>query len=386
MGQNCRSLEKPMKKHDLPSVLGSISPQAFMRDYWQKKPLLIRQAIPGMQALLSRKDLFALASNADVESRLVSGDGESQPWQMRRGPFKPRGLPPLSRPNWTLLVQGVDLHVDAFANLRDRFRFIPDARLDDVMVSYASDGGGVGPHFDSYDVFLLQAHGQRRWRISAQKNLQLRDDVPLKILSQFKPTKTMLLEPGDMLYLPPHYAHEGAAVGECMTYSIGFKAETNHTMASVLLSRLADFENLKAAQTYSDPDQSATVHPAKIPDQLQAFALNSIHQKLNKEKDIFCALGEWLSEPKPEVWFESQARPKIVKSIRLDKKSHMLYDKDCVFLNGESWRCRGNDALLLRLLADQRQLSKVELLNAAPEVLQLMADWIEAGWAHSLPH
>ena len=375
-----------MKKHDLPSVLGSISPQAFMRDYWQKKPLLIRQAIPGMQALLSRKDLFALASNADVESRLVSGDGESQPWQMRRGPFKPRGLPPMNRPNWTLLVQGVDLHVEAFADLRDRFRFIPDARLDDVMVSYASDGGGVGPHFDSYDVFLLQAHGQRRWRISAQKNLQLRDDVPLKILSHFKPAKTLLLEPGDMLYLPPHYAHEGVAVGECMTYSIGFKAETNHTMASVLLSRLADFENLKAAQTYSDPDQSATVHPAKIPDQLQAFALNSIHQKLNKEKDIFCALGEWLSEPKPEVWFESQARPKIVKSIRLDKKSHMLYDKDCVFLNGESWRCRGNDALLLRLLADQRQISEAELLNASPEVLQLMADWIEAGWAHSLPH
>jgi len=196
----------------------------------------------------------------------------------------------------------------------------------------------------------------------------------------------VLFRSGDMLYLPPHYAHEGVAVGECMTYSIGFKAETNHTMASVLLSRLADFENLKAAQTYSDPDQSATVHPAKIPDQLQAFALNSIQQKLNKEKDIFCALGEWLSEPKPEVWFEAQARPKIVKSIRLDKKSLMLYDKDGVFLNGESWRCRGYDALLLRLLADQRQLSKAELLNASPEVLQLLSALIEAGWAHSLPH
>ena len=374
-----------MKKDDLPCVLGGISPAEFMRVYWQKKPLLIRQAIPGMQALLPRKELFALACEEDVESRLVSGDGELEPWRMQHGPFKPRALPPLSRPNWTLLVQGVDLHLDEFAALRDRFRFIPDARLDDVMVSYASDGGGVGPHFDSYDVFLLQAHGQRRWRISAQKNLALRDDVPLKILSQFKPAQTLLLEPGDMLYLPPHYAHEGVAVGECMTYSIGFKSETNQTMASVLLARLADFENLQAAKSYSDPDQSATVHPAKIPDQLQAFALHSIHQKLNNEKDIYCALGEWLSEPKPEVWFESQAKPKTIKGIRLDRRSQMLYDKDFVFLNGESWRCKGKDALVLRQLADQRQLFKAELLIATPEVLQLLSDWIEAGWAHSLP-
>ena len=374
-----------MEKHDLPCVLGGISPQEFMRVYWQKKPLLIRQAIPGMQALLSRKELFELASEEDVESRLVSGDGDAQPWQMRNGPFKLRALPPVSRPNWTLLVQGVDLHVDALAELRDRFRFIPDARLDDVMVSYASDGGGVGPHFDSYDVFLLQAQGQRRWRISAQKNLQLRDDVPLKILSQFKPSKTMLLEPGDMLYLPPHYAHEGVAVGECMTYSIGFKAETNHAMASVLLARLADFDAKNAAKTYSDPGQSATVHPAKIPLQLQQYALHSIQQKLSHDKDIYCALGEWLSEPKPEVWFESQARPRNIKGVRLDKKSQMLYDKDCVFLNGESWHCKGHDAQVLRKLADQRQLSSADLAVAAPEVLQLITDWVQAGWAHISP-
>jgi len=386
MGQNCRSLEIDMKKHDLPSVLGSISPQEFMRLYWQKKPLLIRQAIPGMQALIARKELFELASEHEVESRLVSGDGHSLPWQMRRGPFKPRALPPLSRPHWTLLVQGVDLHLDGFADLRDRFRFIPDARVDDVMVSYASDGGGVGPHFDSYDVFLLQAQGQRRWRISAQKNLQLRDDVPLKILSRFKPTQTMLLEPGDMLYLPPHYAHEGVAVGECMTYSIGFKAETNHTMASVLLGRLADFDFTQDPVTYSDPDQSATQQPAKIPHQLQQFALHSLQQKLRKEIDIRCALGEWLSEPKPDVWFQAQPKPKSFKGIRLDKKSQMLYDKDFIFLNGESWRCKGNEAHLLRKLADQRELKKSDWVQATPEVLQLFSDWLEAGWILYSPH
>ena len=370
-----------MKKHDLPSVLGSISPAEFMRDYWQKKPLLIRQAIPGMQALLSRKDLFALASNEDVESRLVSGDGESQTWQMRRGPFKPRGLPPLSRPHWTLLVQGVDLHVDAFANLRDRFRFIPDARLDDVMVSYASDGGGVGPHFDSYDVFLLQAHGQRRWRISAQKNLQLRDDVPLKILSQFKPTKTLLLEPGDMLYLPPHYAHEGVAVGECMTYSIGFRAPEQRELAAELLSRMTDLDNAMASVRYRDPGQAVAVKPARIPAALQAFALQSVQSLLSQTGQLQVALGEVLTEPKAEVWFAAQDCPRHLRSVCLDAKTRMLYDNDCVFINGESWRCQGADARSLRLLADERRLSGLDSLS--PQLGALLKDWVQAGWLHA---
>ena len=370
-----------MKKHDLPCVLGSISPQEFMRDYWQKKPLLIRQAIPGMQALISRKALFELAAVQDVESRLISGDGESQPWQMRSGPFKPRALPPLSRPQWTLLVQGVDLHVDAFADLRDRFRFIPDARLDDVMVSYASDGGGVGPHFDSYDVFLLQAHGHRRWRISAQKNLQLRDDVPLKILSAFKPGKTMLLAPGDMLYLPPHYAHEGVAEGECMTYSIGFRTPERREMAAELLSRITEQEHAGAPQRYRDPAQAATAKPAQIPNELQQFALQSVQSLLQQPRDLNCALGELLTEPKPQVWFAAQDCQRRLHAVYLDKKTRMLYDADFVFINGESWRCRGDDARSLRQLADQRQLN--DLSGISPELAALIRDWVQAGWLHS---
>ena len=370
-----------MKKHDMPSVLGSISPQEFMRDYWQKKPLLIRQAIPGMQALLSRKDLFALASNADVESRLVSGDGDSQPWQMRRGPFKPRGLPPLNRPNWTLLVQGVDLHVEAFADLRDRFRFIPDARLDDVMVSYASDGGGVGPHFDSYDVFLLQAQGQRRWRISAQKNLQLRDDVPLKILSHFKPAKTMVLEAGDMLYLPPHYAHEGVAVGECMTYSIGFRAPEQRELAAELLSRISDLDNDMAPVRYGDAGQAVAAHPARIPAHLQEFALQSAQSLLKQTRQLQVALGEVLTEPKAEVWFAAQDCPRTLRAVRLDAKTRMLYDDQYVFINGESWRCQGADARSLRQLADERQLSGLQAVSS--QLRELLQDWLQAGWLHS---
>ncbi len=370
-----------MKKHELPSVLGSISPQEFMRDYWQKKPLLIRQAIPGMQALLSRKDLFAMASNPDVESRLVSGNGDSQPWRMQHGPFKPRALPPLSRPHWTLLVQGVDLHVEAFAQLRDRFRFIPDARLDDVMVSYASDGGGVGPHFDSYDVFLLQAHGQRRWRISAQKNLQLRDDVPLKILSQFKPSKTMLLEPGDMLYLPPHYAHEGVAVGECMTYSIGFRAPEMRELAAELLSRMTDMDNAMAPVRYRDAGQAMAVKPAQIPATLQAFAMQSVQSLLTQSRQLQVALGEVLTEPKAEVWFATQNCPRNLQSVRLNAKTRMLYDDQYVFINGESWRCQGADARSLKLLANERSLSGLDSLS--PQLGALLRDWVQAGWLHS---
>ncbi len=370
-----------MKKHDLPCVLGGISPQEFMRVYWQKKPLLIRQAIPGMQALLSRKELFELASEQDVESRLVSGDGDAQPWQMRNGPFKPRALPPVSRPNWTLLLQGVDLHVDAFAGLRDRFRFIPDARLDDVMVSYASDGGGVGPHFDSYDVFLLQAHGHRRWRISAQKNLQLRDDVPLKILSAFKPGKTMLLAPGDMLYLPPQYAHEGVAQGECMTYSIGFRTPERREMAAELLSRITEQAHTGAPQRYRDPAQAATAKPAQIPNELQQFALQSVQSLLQQPRELNCALGELLTEPKPQVWFAAQDCPRRLHAVHLDKKTKMLYDGDFIFINGESWRCRGDDARGLRQLADERKLN--DLSGISSELDALIRDWVQAGWLHS---
>src|SRR5687767_9412173 len=216
------------------SLLGGLSPRQFMKRHWQRKPLLVRGAVPGLPPVADRNALFALAGRDDVESRLVEKHDDGR-WSLRRGPFARRALPPLARPRWTLLVQGVDLHLDAAHELLQRFRFVPEARLDDLMVSYASDAGGVGPHFDSYDVFLLQAQGRRRWRIGAQKDLTLRDDVPLKILRHFEPEFDYVLEPGDMLYLPPGYAHDGVAQGECQTYSIGFRAPARGELAQELL-------------------------------------------------------------------------------------------------------------------------------------------------------
>ena len=197
-------------------LLGGLSPARFMQRHWQKKPLLVRQAVAGIKPLLSRAELFALAADAAVESRLIVRGADG--WQLKRGPLARRALPPLAQRDWTLLVQGVDLHDERAHALLQQFRFVPDARLDDLMISYASDGGGVGPHFDSYDVFLLQTHGRRRWRIGRQKNLSLVEGLPLKILADFQPEQEHVLEPGDMLYLPPRWAHDGVAEGECMTY------------------------------------------------------------------------------------------------------------------------------------------------------------------------
>ncbi|NBW56074.1 MAG: cupin domain-containing protein, partial [Betaproteobacteria bacterium] len=206
------------------------------------------------------------------------------------------------------------------------------ARLDDVMISYATDQGGVGPHFDSYDVFLLQVQGQRRWRISQQHDLSLRDDTPLKVLQHFKPEESWVLNPGDMLYLPPHCAHEGVALGECMTYSIGFKAETPQALAQQLLPRLADTDTTNVSARYRDHKQSSTEHPACIPEQLQVFAQQAIEKAVQQKYAVDTALGEWLSEPKAHVWFDSQHSSDLKAGVVLDRKTKMLYDQRCIYM------------------------------------------------------
>ncbi len=374
-------------KKPLP-LLGGLSPEAFMKRHWHKKPLLVRQAIPGFEALLSRSDLFELAQREDVESRLVTLQRRAgrEHWSLQRGPFARRALPALKTPEWTLLVQGVDLHSDAVHELMNRFRFVPDARLDDLMISYASEGGGVGPHFDNYDVFLLQAHGKRRWRIGRQEDLSLKPGMPVKILANFQPEQEFVLEPGDMLYLPPHYAHDGVAEGgECMTYSIGFRSPKAGELAQELLQRLAE-DALEAGgeDFYRDPRQSAVAAPAALPEALARFARQAEQQALKEPLALQRALGEAMSEPKPHVWFESGARPKGRWGVVLDRRSRMLYDAHHIFINGESYRASGRDATLMHRLADQRQLSAAELAGASSAARELLQAWCEDGWAHAV--
>ena len=360
-------------------LLGGLTTRQFMSRYWQKKPLLVRQAIPGMQAILKRQELFALAAGDDVESRVVEQRGDA--WKLRRGPFGPRALPPISRPKWSLLVQGTDLHDDRLHALLNRFRFVPDARLDDLMISYATDGGGVGPHFDSYDVFLLQAHGKRRWRIGLQEDLTLRDDVPLKVLANFKAQQEWVLEPGDMLYLPPRYAHDGIAEGECMTYSIGFRAPARHELARELLQRIAD-EEADDPVLYRDAKQPAVESPAAIPQGLTDFARDAVMRALGDPGVLERALGEYLTEPKADVWFDAARAPRRIPAVVLDRRSRMMYDRKRIFINGESYVASGRDATLMRKLADTRALDAKAMAGASEDARELLSSWCAAGWLH----
>ncbi len=367
-------------------LLGGLSPETFMRRYWHKKPLLVRQAIPGFQALVPRSELFELAGQEEVESRLVTLQRlrGKEHWSLQRGPFARRALPALKTPEWTLLVQGVDLHRDAVHELMNRFRFIPDARLDDLMISYASEGGGVGPHFDNYDVFLLQAHGQRRWRIGRQDDLSLKPGMPVKILANFRPEQEFVLEPGDMLYLPPHYAHDGVAVGgECMTYSIGFRSPKAGELAQELLQRLAeDAVESVGEDYYRDPRQAAVAAPAALPAELERFARRAVQQALKDPLALQRALGEAMSEPKPHVWFEAGPQPRGRAGVVLDRRTRMLYDAQHIYINGESYRAAGRDATLMRRLADERRLGAGEVARASAAARELLLAWCEDGWAH----
>jgi len=342
----------------------------------------VRGALPVGEPFVSRRQLFELAGRDGVESRLVVSDEGG--WRLRHGPLPRRALPPLKRPRWSLLVQGLDLHLDAAHQLMQRFRFVPDARLDDVMVSYASDGGGVGPHFDSYDVFLLQIHGRRRWRVGRLARPELQPDVPLKILANFAPEQEWLLEPGDMLYLPPRWAHDGVAEGECMTCSIGFRAAGRDELARALLQRLVDAqEDPRDDRIYRDPGQGATDRPAQLPAALLAFAESAVASALREAGWLECALGEVLSEPKPSVWFEPGARLRRGVGVVLDRRTRMVYDRLHVFINGESFRAGGRDATLMRRLADRRALDGREVGKLGSDARDLLGQWAEAGWAHA---
>ncbi|MTV39410.1 cupin domain-containing protein [Duganella radicis] len=364
-------------------LLGDITPAQFLRDYWHKKPLLIRNAIPGFKPLLSFDALAKLASTNHAESRLVTGfDGECS---MQHGPLE--SLPSRERKEWTMLVQGVNLF-DAKADaLLRQFRFIPDARLDDLMVSFATDGGGVGPHFDSYDVFLLQAQGQRRWKISAQKDLSLIDGLPLKILANFQPEEEFVLNPGDMLYLPPHYAHDGVAIGDCQTYSIGFRSPSYQELGENFLQFMADSIDLPGR--YADPELEPTNKPAEIPRQMLAALTEELNKVRFTEEDITIFFGEYMSTPKHNVFFTGPAKPLTVgkfgeavmkKGLSLSAKTQMLYRGKNVFINGESFGVGKADKVTLELLANNRRLEADEFAAASDDVLEALYTWYQDGW------
>ncbi|UNG16972.1 cupin domain-containing protein [Stutzerimonas zhaodongensis] len=278
-------------------ILGGISAREFLRDYWQKKPLLVRQAIPGFESPVSPDELAGLSLEEEVESRLVIEHGET-PWELRRGPFSEDSYQNLPERDWTLLVQAVDQLVPEVAELIEHFRFLPNWRIDDVMVSFAAPGGGVGPHFDNYDVFLLQAHGQRRWRVGqmCDSESKMLKHADLRILADFQGTDEWVLEPGDMLYLPPRLAHFGTAEDACMTYSLGFRAPS----AAEVLTHFTDFlaQFLPDEERYSDADML----PIEDPHQIQSDALDRLRAMLTEhmgdERLLLTWFGQFMTEPR----------------------------------------------------------------------------------------
>lgn len=369
-------------------LLGGLSAEQFLADYWQKKPLLVRQAIPGFAGLLDADELAGLACEDSALSRLVVEKigPEGSRWQLRQGPFGARDFKKLPDSHWSLLVQEVNHFLPEAWDLLMHFAFIPFARLEDLMVSYAAPQGSVGAHFDSYDVFLLQGQGQREWRISAQTDLSLVEDAPLKILKNFQAEQSWVLEPGDMLYLPPRIAHHGIAQNDCMTYSIGFRAPSRAELLGGFLDYL--HEHLQPEGLYSDPDLPLQAHPAE----LSSFTLDRSRAMLDAlrwdEAMFEDFLGRFLTEPRPHVVFDPPEKSLNLSAfakalersglIDLALPSRLLYRGQRFFINGEMAEISPADQASLASLANQRQFALPARLS--PTSVETLHAWYRAGF------
>ncbi|MES2637499.1 MAG: cupin domain-containing protein [Pseudomonadota bacterium] len=371
-------------------LLNGLTPAQFLAEYWQKKPLLIRNAMPDFAGLLTPDELAGLACEEEVQARIVQKNGAK--WTVKNGPFDDEDFAKLADKDWTLLVQSVNHFLPEAADLLAQFNFIPHARLDDLMVSYAPDGGGVGAHIDSYDVFLLQGSGRRNWKISTQNDLSLIENAPLKIIKNFVAEQEWTLEAGDMLYLPPQIAHWGTAMGDdCMTYSVGFRAPNQQELMHEFLSYLQD--NLSFVNTqnilYSDPDLTLQKHPAEISDDM----INQVREMLQKiswdKQHVADFLGKYLTEPKPDVFFEPAdglSKKQFLKhlqqkTLRLDLKSQLLFTNDVFYLNGE--KLQVEDVLIetMQDFANNRYLDKSGLSqNLYILLADILFDYYLAGF------
>ena len=365
-------------------LLGGLTPRQFLRDYWQKKPLLVRQAFPDFESPLSPDELAGLSLEDCVESRLIIEHG-AQPWELRRGPFAEDSFSQLPARDWTLLVQAVDQFVPEVAELLEHFRFLPSWRIDDVMISYAAPGGGVGPHFDNYDVFLLQGHGHRRWRIGqmCDSDSALLDHSDLRILADFQQTDEWLLAPGDMLYLPPRLAHYGIAEDDCMTYSVGFRAPS----ASEVLVHFTDFvaQFLPDEERYADAD----LQPGGEPQQIQADALQRLrgllNQHLQDDRLLMAWFGQFMTEPRYPELLQGEDLQASQLQQALDEGAMLVRNPSARL----AWAELGDELMLFasgqgRLLGGElREL--LQLLCQAPALhADNLAPWLQQEEAHTL--
>ncbi|MFM9038908.1 MAG: JmjC domain-containing protein [Betaproteobacteria bacterium] len=347
---------------------GSISVAEFLAQFWQQKPLLLRRFVDPGSVDTGLETLLSFAQQDDISSRLIRV--RNQDWSMQEGPFD--ALPSLRTKQWTILLQGMDRSLDQAYALRLAFGFLPHARIDDVMISVATAGGGVGAHLDEYDVFLVQGHGQRQWRWGYQSDHHFQANKPLKLLEHFEPQFEAVLEPGDCLYLPPRWAHEGVALSPCSTWSVGFRAPSRQEFLQYFLLEAA--ESVAGANPrYQDMRQAKTKRAGRIPvalaEQLKQWAMSFRSEQQLVEQ----ALGRFLSEPAANAWFDSPAKSlsrlqwlkkALTHGLALHPASRMVYDTKSVWLNGEKL---ARPCPLLRQLADQRYINANQIKSSVPE-------------------
>lgn len=372
-----------MSQASAASPLRQIGVRKFLKAHWQRAPLFVPNSLSNLQDLLTPDELMGLATNPRCRSRLITRRGNA--WGVRHGPFEPASLRRLPKRGWALLVQDVNLVSRPAHDLMMRFNFIPYARMDDLMVSLAPEGGGVGPHFDSYDVFLLQGCGSRRWEVSAQTDLTLQEDLPLRLLRSFSPELAYDCHPGDLLYLPPGVAHNGVALETCMTYSIGFRSPSFDELVSGFLAYVED--NHEAHGLYSDPSPSPTTSPSMIPGAM----LRAVHSEISRlalsPANIRRFLGSYLSEPQPHVLFHPPSRGLSGANFRerlrrggatLDLASRLLWSGADIFINGELVRLPPPCKPYLVTLADTRRLGPG--LDLPEEMIETLHEWHRAGY------
>ncbi|CAM8388452.1 JmjC domain-containing protein [Candidatus Methylopumilus planktonicus] len=351
-------------------ILGKISNDVFLKKYWQKKPLLIRDAIKNFKSPITEKDLFKIAQNETAISRLI--EYKDAIWQVKYGPFKKSDLPKKTNTSWTMLVQNINHHVPFAESFLNLFKFIPYARLDDLMVSFATKKGSVGPHYDSYDVFLFQAHGEREWKISDQKKFSLDKKSAIKIITNFKTKNTWVLKPGDMLYLPPNVGHWGISQSDdCLTYSIGFRAPGTFEIQSKFLDFIQDNLITNQNDLYKDPNLNLQKNPAEINLNMIKKIQQIVNQLRWNAKSINTFIGQLLTEPIEGAVFETSKpltleifkKDLIRKPLKLNPKTRMLFIKNNFYINGELIETDKRSLVHLKQLANDREISVKSTLN-----------------------
>lgn len=362
-------------------MLGGLTPSEFLRDYWQKKPLVIRRAFPGFQCPVSADELAGLACEEGVESRIVIENDDGKPWQLHNGPFAPDRFSELPEQDWTLLVQGLDHWVPEIADLLEHFRFVPNWRLDDIMASYAPKGGSVGPHYDQYDVFLLQAQGHRRWTFGGHcdHTSPRVEGTPLRILSSWDGEETVTLAPGDMLYLPPGIGHHGVAEDDCITLSVGFRAPT----IDDVLTGFTDFlcNQSDASDHLNDPDLQVQDNPGTIqPDVIDRLE-TVIREKLGDRRQLALWFGQYSTAPKSMDIVVPAEEPASAEDlaeaihageqIRWNEGSRFAYyefaSETALFVDGEQFLLKGEACPLAPLLCSAARIDMAALARFADD-------------------